>query len=80
MWWGGSQFAGNVWIGATTVGEVISLVARETAFKATQPTEFLQKNNNFNPADFLDKDGDIDFDKVTEWENSLHQRTAMMLA
>ena len=60
-----------VWTGATTVAEVISILAQETAFKTTQPSEFLQKNNNFNPADFLDKDGDIDFDKVTEWENSL---------
>ena len=61
----------SVWIGATTVGEVISLVARETAFKATQPTEFLQKNNNFDYADFLDADGEIDFEKATDWENSL---------
>ena len=61
----------SVWIGATTVGEVISLVARETAFKTTQPTEFLQKNNNFDYADFLDADGEIDFEKATDWENSL---------
>ena len=60
----------TVWTGATTVGEVISIVAQETAVKNTQPSEFLQKNNGFNPANFLDEDGDVDFGRVSEWENS----------
>lgn len=60
-----------VWTGATTVVEVISVVAQETAFKTTQPTEFLRKNNGFKAANFFDADGDIDWDKVSEWENSL---------
>ena len=59
------------WTGAKTVAEVIDAVNKETAFSAVQPADFLHLNNNFNPNDFLDKDGDIDFNKVTEWENSL---------
>ena len=60
-----------VWTGATTVAEVIDAMNKDTAFSAEQPIDFLHLNNNFNPDDFLDADGDIDFDKVTEWENSL---------
>ena len=60
-----------VWTGAPTVGEVIDIVNEETASSTTQPTEFLQKNNNFDYADFLDADGEIDFEKATDWENSL---------
>lgn len=60
-----------VWTGATTVAEVISMVDQQTAFKTTQTAEFLQKNNNFDYTNFLDADGEVDFDKVNEWEKSL---------
>ena len=60
-----------IWIGATTVGEAIAIVKQEESFSSVQPSGFLQKNNGFNPADFLDSEGDVDFDKVAEWENSL---------
>ena len=60
-----------VWTGATTVGEVISLINENTAFSTVQPVQFLHLNNKFNPADFLDENGEVDYDKVTEWENSL---------
>ena len=60
-----------VWTAATTVGEVIDIVAKETAFSTVQPADFLRENNGFESADFLNDDGEVDYDKVTEWENAL---------
>ena len=60
-----------VWTGAPTVGEVIDIVNEETASSTAQPVQFLHSNNKFNPADFFDEDGAVDYDKVTDWENSL---------
>ena len=60
-----------VWTGAQTVGEVIEIMNKETAFSTVQPVQFLHKNNGFNPADFMDENGEVDYDKVTDWENSL---------
>ena len=60
-----------VWTGTPTVGEVIDIVNEETASSTVQPVQFLHSNNKFNPADFLDEDGAVDYDKVTEWEYSL---------
>ena len=59
------------WTGAPTVAEVIDVMNKETAFSAAQPADFLHLNDNFNPNVFLDEDGQIDFDKVTEWEKTL---------
>lgn len=59
-----------VWTGATTVKEVIDAMNKETAFSVVQPVDFLDLNNNFNLDDFLDADGEVDWGKVTEWENS----------
>ena len=60
-----------VWTWPDTVQKVIAIINEETAFSAVQPVEFLRSNNNFNQADFLDDNGEIDNDKVTDWENSL---------
>ena len=60
-----------VWTGATTVGEVISLINENTAFSTVQPADFLRENNGFKFADFVDDSGEVDYDKVTEWEYSL---------
>ena len=60
-----------VWTGATTVGEVIDIMAQETAFSTVKPADFLDLNNNFNPDDFLDENGEVDWVKVADWENTL---------
>ena len=60
-----------VWTGAPTVAEVIEAINEETAFSAVQPADFLDLNNNFNPDDFSDDNGEIDWEKVNDWENSL---------
>ena len=59
-----------VWTGATTVAEVIDAMNKVTAFSAVQPADFLDLNNNFNPDDFSDDNGEIDWEKVKDWENS----------
>ena len=60
-----------IWTGAPTVGEVIDIVKKETAFSSVQPNDFLHLNNGFKQYDFLDADGEIDLEKVAEWENAL---------
>ena len=60
-----------VWTGAPTVAGVIETMEQERAFSVVQPVQFLRSNNKFNPADFMDADGEVDFEKVTDWENSL---------
>ena len=60
-----------VWTGATTVKEAILIINENTAFSAVQPADFLHLNNNLNPNDFLDADGEVNCDKVAEWENAL---------
>ena len=60
-----------VWTGAPTVAEVIDAMNKETAFSAVQPADFLDLNNNFNPNDFLDADGEVDWGKVAKWEKTL---------
>ena len=60
-----------IWTGATTVKEVIDSMNKVTEFSAVQPADFLDLNNNFNPDDFSDDNGEIDWEKVNDWENSL---------
>lgn len=60
-----------IWTGATTVAKVITIVDELTTFSSVKPTDFLRKNNNFDPNSFLDDDGEIDYEKITAWENSL---------
>ena len=55
-----------VWTGATTAAEVIEAMNKVTAFSAVQPADFLDLNNNFNPDDFSDDNGEIDWDKVKD--------------
>lgn len=58
----------TAWTGATTVGEVISIIEQKTAFSVTQPQEFLLKNAGKSHADFLDAEGDFDGDAYNAWE------------
>ena len=60
-----------VWTGATTVAEVIVIINEETSFSSVQPADFLQENKGFKFADFLDDNGEVNYDKVAEWENAL---------
>ena len=60
-----------VWTAATTVKEVISIINENTAFCSVQPVDFLHLNNNFDEYDFLDDEGEFDYGKVIEWEDSL---------
>ena len=60
-----------VWTGATTVAEVIVIINEETSFCSVQPADFLQENNGFKFADFLDDNGEVNYYKVIEWENAL---------
>ena len=60
-----------VWTGTPTVEYLLYIMAQETAFSAVQPVQFLHLNNKLNLADFMDDSGEVDYDKVTAWENSL---------
>lgn len=61
----------TVWTGATTVGEVISIIAQKTASSVTQPQEFLLKNAGKSLTDFLDAEGDFDGEKYNAWADAL---------
>lgn len=61
----------SAWLGAMNVGDVIAVVAQKTAFSATQPEEFLLKNNGAELANFLGTDREFDSEKYTAWADAL---------
>lgn len=60
----------SVWTGATTVADVIDIVGQTTAFKVTQPGEFLLKNAAQSLENFVGADGEFDGDAYNTWERS----------
>lgn len=60
----------TVWTGATTVADVIAIVEQTTAFKVTQPGEFLLKNARQSLENFIGADGDFDGDAYNAWETA----------